>query len=56
MRYFAGPESSWVTGQCLTVDGGTNLRRFPDIEDVARAVVGDEMVDAVARGELPRKS
>ena len=56
VRYFAGPESSWVTGQCLTVDGGTNLRRFPDIEDLARATVGDEIVDAVARGELPRKS
>ena len=36
VRYLAGPESSWVTGQCLTVDGGNTLRRFTDIEDLAR--------------------
>jgi NAD(P)-dependent dehydrogenase (short-subunit alcohol dehydrogenase family) len=30
VRYFAGPESSWTTGQLLTVDGGHTLRAFPD--------------------------
>lgn len=30
IRYMAGPESSWVTGQLLTVDGGNTLRAFPD--------------------------
>ena len=25
VRYLAGPESSWVTGQCLTVDGGRSI-------------------------------
>jgi NAD(P)-dependent dehydrogenase (short-subunit alcohol dehydrogenase family) len=35
VRYLAGPESGWVTGQCLSVDGGHTLRRFPDIEDLA---------------------
>ena len=30
IRYLAGPESSWVTGQLLTVDGGNTLRAFPD--------------------------
>ena len=30
IRYMAGPESSWVTGQLLTVDGGHTLRAFPD--------------------------
>jgi NAD(P)-dependent dehydrogenase (short-subunit alcohol dehydrogenase family) len=30
VRYFAGPESSWTTGQCLTVDGGNTLRAFID--------------------------
>jgi len=53
VRFLAGPESGWVTGQCLTVDGGNTLRRFPDIEDLARGVVGDAVMDAVARGELP---
>jgi NAD(P)-dependent dehydrogenase (short-subunit alcohol dehydrogenase family) len=30
VRYFAGPESSWVTGQLLSVDGGNTLRSFID--------------------------
>lgn len=30
VRYLAGPESSWTTGQLLTVDGGHTLRAFPD--------------------------
>ena len=45
VRYFAGPESSWVTGQLLAVDGGHTLRAFvdyaeridfPDLRTVAR--------------------
>lgn len=31
IRYLAGPESSWVTGQHLAVDGGHTLRAFPDM-------------------------
>jgi NAD(P)-dependent dehydrogenase (short-subunit alcohol dehydrogenase family) len=54
IRYLAGPESSWVTGQILTVDGGNTLRRFPDLTDVARATLGPEVFDAVLRGEVPR--
>jgi len=30
VRFLAGPESSWVTGQLLTVDGGHTLRSFVD--------------------------
>ena len=30
IRYLAGPESSWVTGQHIGVDGGNMLRSFPD--------------------------
>ncbi|MCU0271157.1 MAG: SDR family oxidoreductase [Acidimicrobiales bacterium] len=30
VRYLCGPESSWVTGQLLTVDGGHTLRAFVD--------------------------
>jgi NAD(P)-dependent dehydrogenase (short-subunit alcohol dehydrogenase family) len=54
VRYFAGPESSWVTGQCLTVDGGHTLRRFPDLSDLARRIFGADDFDAAMRGELPR--
>jgi NAD(P)-dependent dehydrogenase (short-subunit alcohol dehydrogenase family) len=31
IRFFAGPESSWTTGQCLTIDGGMDLRGAPDL-------------------------
>ena len=34
VRYFAGPESSWVTGQHLTVDGGNTLRSFIDYRQI----------------------
>lgn len=31
IRFMAGPESSWITGQHLTVDGGHTLRAMPDM-------------------------
>jgi NAD(P)-dependent dehydrogenase (short-subunit alcohol dehydrogenase family) len=34
VRYFAGPESGWVTGQALTVDGGHTLRSFIDYREL----------------------
>ena len=27
VRFLAGPESSWITGACLPIDGGHHLRR-----------------------------
>jgi len=29
-RFLCGPESRWITGQCINVDGGHCLRRGPD--------------------------
>ena len=48
VRYLLGPESTWVTGQILGVDGGHTLRRGPDVEHWARALYGDGPVDGVA--------
>jgi len=31
VRYLAGPESGWVTGQSFAVDGGQELRRNPPL-------------------------
>ncbi|MEJ7584916.1 MAG: SDR family oxidoreductase [Acidimicrobiales bacterium] len=45
VRYLCGPESSWVTGQCLGVDGGHTLRRGPHVEHWARALYGDAAID-----------
>jgi NAD(P)-dependent dehydrogenase (short-subunit alcohol dehydrogenase family) len=53
VRFLAGPESSWVTGQCLTVDGGHTIRKFPDLTDLARRIAGEEVWNAVRRGEIP---
>lgn len=37
IRYLAGPESSFTTGQFITVDGGHTLRSFVDFADVVAA-------------------
>ena len=49
VRYLAGPESTWVTGQILGVDGGHTLRRGPDYTAFAEPAFG---ADAL-RGLLP---
>ena len=45
VRYLLGPESSWVTGTSLSIDGGHHLRRGPDFEPAARAFFGDDAVE-----------
>ena len=45
VRFLAGPESSWVTGQHVSVDGGHFLRRGPDIEPWMRTLYGDDAVE-----------
>jgi NAD(P)-dependent dehydrogenase (short-subunit alcohol dehydrogenase family) len=53
VRYLAGPESSWTTGQSIAVDGGHELRAAPSFEKLARATVGDAAVDAALAGRIP---
>jgi NAD(P)-dependent dehydrogenase (short-subunit alcohol dehydrogenase family) len=36
IRFLLGPESSWITGVCLTIDGGHHLRCGPDYGLFAR--------------------
>ena len=52
VRFLVGPESSWVTGQCLAVDGGHTLRAFPDMKDIVSAIVGENVFAAIDRGEV----
>jgi NAD(P)-dependent dehydrogenase (short-subunit alcohol dehydrogenase family) len=47
VRFLLGPESGWVTGTSVSVDGGHHLRRGPDFEPAARAFFGDDAVDGV---------
>ena len=53
VRYLAGPESSWVTGQSLAIEGGNELRRAPSLEKIARFRLGDAAVDAALAGRFP---
>jgi NAD(P)-dependent dehydrogenase (short-subunit alcohol dehydrogenase family) len=53
VRYLAGPESAWVTGQSFAVDGGQELRRNPDLSEMIRENVGEQAFDAARRGKIP---
>ena len=53
IRFLAGPESAWITGQCLTVDGGHTIRKFPWLEGIARSIVGEALFDSIEKGEMP---
>ena len=50
VRYLAGPESAWVTGQFLAIDGGTLLRRSPDLTAMVETIYGHEAVSAARAG------
>jgi len=38
VRFLCGPESTWITGVNLSVDGGHHLRRGPDLNPIAEAI------------------
>lgn len=44
IRFLAGPESSFITGVNLPIDGGHHLRRGPDYTEIAAALYS-EVVD-----------
>ena len=48
-RFLIGPESRWITGQCINVDGGHSLRRGPDFSPFIAPVLGPD----VMLGDLP---
>jgi len=45
VRYLCGPESGWVTGQAIGVDGGHTLRRGPDLTHWSRMLFGDDVTE-----------
>ncbi|MEI7593981.1 MAG: SDR family oxidoreductase [Actinomycetes bacterium] len=41
VRFLLGPESGWITGENISIDGGHHLRRGPNFGGVAEAFFGD---------------
>jgi hypothetical protein len=54
VRFLAGPESSWVTGQSLGIEGGNELTRAPYLEGLVRKRFGDGPIDAALAGHIPQ--
>jgi len=50
-RFLVGPESRWVTGTCINVDGGHHLRRGPDFGPFIAPSLGAD----VMAGALPKQ-
>ena len=41
-RFLIGPESAWITGQCISVDGGQSLRKGADYGAFAEPAYRDQ--------------
>jgi NAD(P)-dependent dehydrogenase (short-subunit alcohol dehydrogenase family) len=53
VRYLAGPESSWVTGQSLGIEGGNEMRKAPDLGPMVEQIYGGEAWKAIREGKAP---
>lgn len=43
VAFLAGPDATWITGQCLGVDGGHSLRRGPDLHGLVGSFFDDQL-------------
>ncbi|MCE2392880.1 MAG: SDR family oxidoreductase [Proteobacteria bacterium] len=53
VRFLAGPESGWMTGQSFGMEGGNELTRAPVLDGMARKRVGDAAFEAAMAGRPP---
>jgi NAD(P)-dependent dehydrogenase (short-subunit alcohol dehydrogenase family) len=53
VRFLAGPESSWVTGQSIGIEGGAELGKAPYLENLIRKRFGDAAIDDALAGRIP---
>jgi len=51
VRFLLSEESSWITGQCISTDGGHHLRRGPIFTSFIEPVIGHDAL--VAKGPVP---
>jgi NAD(P)-dependent dehydrogenase (short-subunit alcohol dehydrogenase family) len=54
VRYLAGPDSSWVTGQSFGIEGGAELARAPYLEGLVRKRFGDAAIEDALAGRIPK--
>ena len=47
IRFLAGPDSAWITGQSISIDGGHSLRRGPDYTPFAEPVYGADALRGI---------
>lgn len=53
VRYLAGPEASWVTGQSIAIEGGNELRAAADQGPLVEQIFGSEVWQQILNGEDP---
>ncbi|MFZ2178697.1 MAG: SDR family oxidoreductase [Rhodococcus sp. (in: high G+C Gram-positive bacteria)] len=46
-KFLLGPESTWITGQIINVDGGQMLRRGPDFSSLFEPMFGEDALRGV---------
>jgi len=49
-RFLIGPESRWITGTCINIDGGHHLRRGPNFGSLLEEAMGGR---EVMQGKMP---
>jgi NAD(P)-dependent dehydrogenase (short-subunit alcohol dehydrogenase family) len=54
VRFLAGPESAWMTGQSFAVDGGQETYANPKLPDMLDAMFGADVMKAVRAGKPPQ--
>lgn len=47
LRFLVGPESAWITGQRINIDGGQGLRRGPDFSSLYGQFLGEDALRGV---------
>ena len=53
IRFLAGPESGWVTGQVIAADGGQMIKGFPDPGGMLEMIWGKDAMAQVRAGKAP---
>ena len=53
VRFLVGPESTWLTGQVISIDGGQSIRRGPSLAGVLEPLFGADALRGVVEDPAP---